>query len=54
MAIVKAIRYNIGVLDTIELWKFIDVVDKDCVLLILKCDLWESMLPLLQLIFLFR
>jgi hypothetical protein len=51
MAIVKAIRYNLGVLDTIELWEFVDVSDKDGVPLILKCDQWESMLPLLQLRF---
>ncbi len=51
MAIVKAIRYNLGVLYTIEFWEFVDFVDADCVQLILKCDLWESMLPLLQLIF---
>jgi hypothetical protein len=51
MAIVKAIRYNLGVLDTIELWEFGDVVDHDGVPLILKCNQWESMLPLLQLIF---
>ncbi len=48
MAIVKAIRYNLEVFDTIELWEFIDVVDKVCVLLILKCDLWGSILLLLQ------
>jgi hypothetical protein len=49
MAIVKAIRYNLGVLDTTELWEFVDVVDNDDVMIILKCDKWESMLPLLQL-----
>jgi hypothetical protein len=48
VAIVKAIRYNLEVFDTIELWEFIDVVDKVCVLLILKCDLWGSILLLLQ------
>jgi hypothetical protein len=42
MAIVKAIRYDLSVLDTIELWEFVDVVDNDGVLLILKCDQWES------------
>ena len=51
MAIVKAIRYNLGVLDTTELWEFVDVVDNDDVMIILKCDKWESMLPLLQLSF---
>ncbi len=49
MAIVKVIRYNLWVLDIIELWEFVDVVDKDGVPLILKCDQWESMVPLLQL-----
>ncbi len=38
MVIVKAIRYNLGVLDTIELWEFVDILDKDGVPLILKCD----------------
>jgi hypothetical protein len=38
MAIVKAIRYNLGVLDTIELWEFLDVVDNDGMPLTLKCD----------------
>ncbi len=51
MAIVKAIRYNLGVLDTIELWEFVDILDKDGEPLILKCDQWESILPLLQLRF---
>jgi hypothetical protein len=51
MAIVKAIGYNLGVLDTIKLWEFVDVVDNYGVPLILKCDQWESMLPLLQLNF---
>jgi len=49
MPMVKAIWYDLGSLDTIELWEFLDVVDKDSVPLILKCDQWDSMLPLLQL-----
>jgi hypothetical protein len=51
MAMVKAIWYDLGNLDTIELWEFLDVVDKDGVPLILKRDQWDSMLPLLQLRF---
>ncbi len=51
MAMVKAIWYDLGSLDTIVLWKFLDVVDKNGVLLILKFDQWDSMLPLLQLRF---
>jgi hypothetical protein len=47
MAMVKEIWYDLGSLDTIESWEFLDVVDKDGVLLILKCDQWDSMLPLL-------
>ena len=49
MEMVKAIWYDLGSSDTIELWEFLDVVDKDSVPLILKCDQWDSMLPLLQL-----
>jgi hypothetical protein len=49
MEMVKAIWYDLGSLDTIELWEFLDVVDKDGVPLILKCDQLDSMLPLLQL-----
>jgi hypothetical protein len=40
---------DLGSLDTIELWEFLDVVDKDGVPLILKYDQWDSMSPLLQL-----
>jgi hypothetical protein len=48
MAMVKAIWYDLGSVDTIDLWEFLDVVDKDGVPLILKCDQWDTMLPLLQ------
>jgi hypothetical protein len=51
IAMVKAIWYNLGGVDTIELWELLDVVDKDGVPLILKCNRWDSMLPLLQLRF---
>ncbi len=47
MATVKAICYDLGGVDTIELWEFLVVVDKGGVPLILKCDQWDSMLPLL-------
>jgi hypothetical protein len=46
MAIAQAIRYDLEVLHTIELWEFLDVVNIKGV-----PHQWESMLPLLQLRF---
>jgi hypothetical protein len=48
IAVVKAFRYDLEFISTIELWEFQDVVDENGVPMILKCDQWESMLPLLR------
>ncbi len=36
-------------LNHIELWEFLDVVDQDGIPSLLKCDQWESMIPLLRI-----
>jgi hypothetical protein len=36
------------VVSTIELWEFKDVVDEKGIPMILKCEQWELMLPLLS------
>ncbi len=48
MVVVKTFRYDLEGLHTIELWKFLDIVDENGVPVILNCGQWESMLPLLQ------
>jgi hypothetical protein len=48
MAVVNAFRYDLEGFHTIELWEFLDVVDENGVPVILNCDQWESMLPLLR------
>ena len=49
MAVVNSFRYDLGHLHSIDLWEFRNVVDQNGVPTILKCDQWESMLPLLRL-----
>ena len=48
IGIVNAFRYDLELVSTIELWEFRDVVDEKGVPTILKCELWEVMLPLLR------
>jgi hypothetical protein len=47
IALVKTFRYDLEVVSTIELWEFKDVVDEKGIPMILKCEQWEYMLPLL-------
>jgi len=50
IGIVHSIWYNqCNKLNHIELWEFLGVFDQDGVPFLLKCDWWESMLPLLQI-----
>ncbi len=50
IGIVHSIWYNQrNKSNHIELWEFLDVVDQDWIPSLLKCDRWESMLPLLQI-----
>ncbi len=50
IGILHSIWYNQrNKLNHIELWEFLDVVDQDGIPSLLKCDRWESMLPLLQI-----
>ncbi len=48
IAVVKAFRYDLEFVSTIDLWELKDVVDENGVPTILKCEQWESMLPLLR------
>ena len=48
IALVKTFRYDLEVVSTIELWEFKDVVDEKGIPMILKCEQWELMLPLLS------
>jgi hypothetical protein len=48
IAVVKAFRKDLDLVSTIELWEVKDVIDEKGVPMILKCELWESMLPLLR------
>jgi hypothetical protein len=50
IGIVHSIWYNQrNKSNHIELWEFLDVVDQDGIPSLLKCDRWESMLPLLRI-----
>jgi hypothetical protein len=48
IAHIKMFKYDLELVSTIELWEFKDVVDENGIPMILKCEQWELMLPLLS------